>query len=95
MGEIRKKEHRHFCFPNVRKGWTHSKCFDLMRVKTKTATGSLLDLSGIQLKHKKKDIKRQLFFYKGKLQRRNIEMEMPVMSIVEELQGAQLMMWPW
>ena len=70
------------------------KCFDLMRVKTKTATGSLLDLSGIQLKHKKKDIKRQLFFYKGKLQRRNIEMEMPVMSIVEELQGAQLMMWP-
>ena len=66
-----------------------------MRVKTKTATGSLLDLSGTQLKHKKKDIKHQLFFYKGKLQRRNTEMEMPVMSIVEELQGAQLMMWPW
>ena len=65
-----------------------------MRVKTKTNTSSLLDLSGTQLKHKKKNTKHQLSFHKGKLQRQNIEMEMPVISIVEELQGAQLMMWP-
>lgn len=64
-----------------------------MRVKTKTAPGCLLDLAGTQLNHKEKDIKHQLPFTKENLQRQNLEMEMPVISIVEELQGAQLMMW--
>ena len=92
LGEIRKREYSPFASPMAERAVLIGSA--LMRVKTKRNTGSLLDLSGTQLKHKKKNTKHQLSFYKGKLQRQNIEMEMPVISIVEELQGAQLMMWP-
>lgn len=75
MGGMRKKGITHHCFPDGRKGLTHTRCsesflihgIDLMRVKAKEATGSFMAFSATQLKHKKKDVKHQLFFSKGKL----------------------------